>query len=126
SEPDAPGAAEINALDYLRFVVGDDTIPLADRDFILQGARWLEEQSLDWEGSNFFFLNEKLKERTLLRVASSQAGENWISTLLLYLFEALLTDPVYGGNPDRIGWRWLGHTPGFPRPGPDKRFDRLT
>jgi gluconate 2-dehydrogenase gamma chain len=36
--------------------------------------------------------------------------------LLDYIMEALLTDPVYGGNPNSIGWQWLKHQPGFPRP----------
>ena len=40
----------------------------------------------------------------------------------LYIFEALLSDPVYGGNPEGIGWRWLGHRPGFPRPNQRNRY----
>ena len=39
--------------------------------------------------------------------------------------EALLTDPAYGGNPDGIGWRWLGHTPGYPRPSAATIYPRL-
>ena len=61
----------------------------------------------------------------LRRIAASPAGENWLSTLILYLMEALLTDPAYGGNPGGIGWRWLRHTPGYPRPTPDKTYPRL-
>jgi gluconate 2-dehydrogenase gamma chain len=32
---------------------------------------------------------------------------------------------VYGGNPDGIGWRWLGHVPGYPRPPADKVAGKL-
>ena len=39
--------------------------------------------------------------------------------------EALLADPVYGGNFDQTGWRWLSHQPGFPRPSADKTWYRL-
>ena len=39
-------------------------------------------------------------------------GRAWLSLLLYYIFEALLSDPVYGGNPDGIGWQWLEHQPG--------------
>ena len=58
----------------------------------------------------------------LRHTAGYDGGENWLSTLLLYIFEALLTDPVYGGNPNGIGWKWLGHNPGLPRPTADKRY----
>jgi gluconate 2-dehydrogenase gamma chain len=52
----------------------------------------------------------------LHQIVDSSAGENWLSLLLYYLFESLTLDPVYGGNPDGIGWHWLEHQPGFPRP----------
>jgi gluconate 2-dehydrogenase gamma chain len=48
-----------------------------------------------------------------------------LSLLLYYIFEALLSDPVYGGNPGGIGWQWLEHQPGFPRPPADKIYGNL-
>ncbi|MCW5587404.1 MAG: gluconate 2-dehydrogenase subunit 3 family protein, partial [Chromatiales bacterium] len=65
------------------------------------------------------------RELLLRRTAASAAGENWLSTLLSYLFEALLTAPAYGGNPNGIGWRWLSYVPGFPLPGPGTRYPEL-
>jgi gluconate 2-dehydrogenase gamma chain len=122
SEPEAPGAREINALAYLRWVVSDRNLPQADRDFIHQGAGWLEALSRERRGVGFLQLDEEGREVLLQEVSRSPAGENWLATLLLYLFEALLCDPVYGGNPDAIGWRWLGHRPGFPRPTGQNRY----
>ena len=61
-------------------------------------------------------------EIALRELEKTGAGRSWITELLHYLFEALLTDPVYGGNPGGIGWKWLDHTPGFRRPSKDKRF----
>jgi gluconate 2-dehydrogenase gamma chain len=125
SETDAPGAKEINALGYLRFVVADEQLDIEDREFVLQGAGWLEDISLQSAKRPFLELNDELRELVLRQVEQSDAGENWLSTLLLYLFEALLTDPVYGGNPNGIGWQWLGHRPGFPRPPANKRYGVL-
>jgi len=45
--------------------------------------------------------------------------------MMSYLIEALLSDPVYGGNKDQKGWLWLEHIPGFPTPGPDKVYFKL-
>jgi len=122
SEPGIPGAREVNALGYLRFVISDSLIDAQDRAFVLEGALWLEDRAVGLSGRSFLALDEEQKERVLREIAGSDAGENWLSTLLTYLFEALLTDPVYGGNPGGVGWKWLEHVPGFPRPPLEKRY----
>ena len=125
SEPDSPGAAEIHAIDYFRFVVTDERVDREQRDFILQGNRWLDDLAGEKDGRTFVELDFAGKEHLLRQVARSSAGENWISTLLTYLFEALLTAPAYGGNTDKVGWRWLQYVPGFPLPGPGTRYTEL-
>ena len=59
------------------------------------------------------------------RMVDEPHGELWISTLIVYLLEALLCAPAYGGNPEAIGWHWLGHQPGFPLPDPDHIYPKL-
>ncbi len=122
SEPDAPGAREIQALRYLRFVVADTRLAEDERAFILRGPEWLEDLTRQVHAKSFMVLSVRGKEEMMRRVASSGAGENWISTLQMYLCEALIADPVYGGNPNGIGWKWLGHNPGFPRPNSQNRY----
>jgi len=125
SEPESPGAAEIHALDYLRFVVADPRIDAEERTFILQGSRWLDELAHERAGKPFIELGFDDKETLLRQITRSAAGENWASTVLSYLLEALLTAPAYGGNTDGIGWRWLEYVPGFPLPGPGTRYAEL-
>jgi len=121
-EPGVPGAREIKALVYLRFVVNDKQLDTEEREFILHGVSWLEDLTRKDLDESFLKLDAAKREQMLRKVASSSAGENWLSTIQLYICEALLTDPVYGGNPGGIGWKWLGHNPGFPRPKPGKRY----
>lgn len=116
TEEKSPGAKEINALKYLKFVVTDTKVDQQERVFILQGAEWLEDLSQQNTNKSFLALDQTAKHKLIKQIAASQAGENWLSTLVLYLMEALLTAPAYGGNPNGIGWKWLGHTPGFPLP----------
>jgi gluconate 2-dehydrogenase gamma chain len=125
SEPGIPGAQEVNALLYLRFVVQDPKVEADTRAFIPQGAAWLEDMARQLTQRSFLTLDANERERVLRRIASSRVGEHWLSTLLTYLMEALLTDPAYGGNPDGIGWRWLRHTPGYPRPSATTIYPRL-
>jgi gluconate 2-dehydrogenase gamma chain len=122
SEPGAPGAREIRALAYLQGVLGDPRGDREEQRFILNGVDWLEDLSRQRHLASFLDLDPIRREQVLREVANSEKGENWLSTLLLYICEALLTDPVYGGNPDGIGWAWLGHQPGFPRP--TRRFSQ--
>lgn len=125
SEPDAPGAEELKALDYLRFILGRDPGKAEDRDFLLKGAGWLEDMARQLTQASFLSLAEAEREQVLRRIETSRAGSNWLSTLLSYLIEALLADPAYGGNPDGVGWRWLAHVPGFPLPPAGKRYMEL-
>ncbi|OSM06974.1 gluconate 2-dehydrogenase subunit 3 family protein [Magnetofaba australis] len=125
SEAHAPGAVEIHALSYLQRVVQDRFVDAETRRFITQGTVWLADMSQQIVGRPFVELNEAEREIVLRRIARSAAGENWLATLLTYLMEALLCDPIYGGNPGGVGWRWLQHTPGFPHPPADKRYENL-
>lgn len=125
SEPDSPGAAEIHALDYLRFVVNDTWIEASDRAFILKGSQWLDELAAERQARPFTELDVDQREQILRQIAATPAGENWLSTLISYLFEALLSAPAYGGNPDGIGWRWLEYVPGFPLPDVGTRYPEL-
>lgn len=125
SEPDAPGAREIKALAYLRFILGHDPGKADDRRFLLQGAGWLEDMARQLAQASFLKLDEAQRERVLREIEKSEAGSNWLSLILLYLIEALLADPAYGGNPGGVGWRWLAHIPGFPTPPAAKRYMEL-
>jgi gluconate 2-dehydrogenase gamma chain len=125
SEPGIPGASEINALAYLNNVLADPEMDEEEKAFIGNGVGWLEELVKDETGKSFTDLDATQREQMLRRIEQSGAGENWLATLLLYLFEALLSDPVYGANPNGIGWQWLEHQPGYPRPPADKIYGKL-
>jgi gluconate 2-dehydrogenase gamma chain len=123
-QQDSPGADDINALAYLQRALEDPSLA-EDKQFIRNGVGWLDDLSATTYQKTFLQLDDDKREALLRTIAKSSAGENWLSTLLLYIFEALLTDPVYGGNPDGIGWAWLEHTPGFPHPPADKTYRKL-
>jgi len=122
SETDSPGAKEINALEYLRNVTKDHVIDSDEKEFILNGVKWLNDLALEKHEAGFTSLSQSQRMGMLHEITKSKAGRRWISKLLSYILEALLCDPVYGGNPDGIGWKWLEHHPGFPRPPVNKRY----
>lgn len=127
SEAGAPGADEINALGYLQSALAREQAEAReDYAFIAAGASFFRKRvALDHGGRLFDELDQTEREAALQRMAGSTDGANWISMLMYYLLEALLGDPVYGGNVGEAGWKWLGYTPGFPRPPEGKRYYEL-
>ena len=127
SEPGAPGAHEINALGYLQSALArHDYDAVEDNNFLIAGAQFLRKRiALDYGGRRIDELDDDERETALRKMAGSTDGANWISIILYYVLEALLGDPVYGGNVDGIGWKWLDYTPGFPRPPEGKRYFEL-
>lgn len=123
ADGDGPGARDINALTYLEWAMSDrDNIEDGDPEFIIRGIGWLQDFSKDAHGVSFVELDAPRQEQVLQRVAGSEVGENWLALLVYYLIEALLLDPVYGGNAQGVGWRWVEHQPGFPRPPEDRIY----
>ena len=122
SEPGAPGAKEVNATRYLQWVLSDPALEPSQRRFFADGAEQLEKLCHDKLQQSFLKLDETRRESMLRELEQMPGGRNWLRELLHYLFEASFTDPVYGGNPGGIGWKWIGHNPGYKRPPADKRY----
>ena len=123
--PTSIGASDIHALEYLRGMMDSPDFEEDDRKLIKSGVSWLNDLAKQQYSKKFIQLDTDSKEKILRRIESSRAGTRWLSEILTYLLEALLTDPVYGGNPNGIGWQWLQHQPGFPRPPENKKYFKL-
>jgi len=120
---DGPSARQLNGFQYLSWALADpENAAEGDKAFILKGVGWLEAQSNATQGDSFMKLTPIQQNTVMKQISQTQAGENWLSLLLYYLLESLTLDPVYGGNPDGIGWKWLEHQPGFPRPVQGKTY----
>ncbi|ABV38147.1 hypothetical protein Ssed_3543 [Shewanella sediminis HAW-EB3] len=120
---DGPSAKQLNGFQYLSWALDDpENVAEGDKAFILKGVGWLEEQSKATQGESFIKLSLIQQDTVMKQISQTRAGENWLSLLLYYLLESLTLDPVYGGNPDGIGWKWLEHQPGFPQPVKGKTY----
>jgi len=122
SKPSSPGAKDVNAKAYFYAVLADADRDDEDRKLVKTGL--IELQDICWKQQQKLFidLSHEQKDICLKLFEKTANGRPWIMTVLGYIFEALLVDPVYGGNPNGIGWKWLEHQPGLPRPTADKRY----
>ncbi len=125
SEPEAPGASEVHATAYLYYTLTAPGAKPVDQAFIRDGLERLDKVIQELGTQAFTALDEAGREATLRRLEQDKDGQHWIAEVLNFLLESLLADPLYGGNPGTIGWRWLAHTPGFPRPPKGKEWYRL-
>jgi gluconate 2-dehydrogenase gamma chain len=116
SEPDAPGAREVNAIGYLDAVLADEEVDAETRALVKDGAARLDELSRKRGAANFPALAREGQEALLRSFETDARGVEWLRKTIAFALEALLGDPVHGGNTDEVGWRWIGHRPGIPRP----------
>ena len=120
-----PSATDLNATNYLNFVLTANDTDQEEREFILKGIGWLNQLANTEHKTKFITATPEQQQQLIHKISISQSGERWLSYLLLYIFEALLSDPIYGGNPKGVGWQWLEHQPGFPTPDKHKTYSEL-
>ncbi len=108
--PPFPSAREIKSARYLKIVSFDSSFDKDDLRFIFDGVDEVVRRG--WRSD----LKKDKKESILQEFSQTSFGQNWISTLLNYTFEALLSDPIYGGNVGQKGYKSLNHKPGVPTP----------
>jgi gluconate 2-dehydrogenase gamma chain len=123
--PGAPGAGDVRATAYLDAVLADPDLDPEVRPFIVQGVGWLDQLAQAGDERPFVELDAADREDLLRGISDSASGDRWLSLLIGYTLEALLADPLYGGNPGGIGWTWLEHDPGLPRPTAANIYGRL-
>jgi len=121
SESETPGAIEINALTYLYNYLNNPVTDPNDVQFLLSGTHLLQTFSKQKE-MLFNDVSTEQRELILREFEKEPEGRRWLVNILNYILEALLTDPVYGGNPEGIGWKWLEHRAGDPHPPANKRY----
>ncbi len=93
---------QYNPTKYLFSVSRSKYFPRRDLEFILNGARWIQE--------------DEIYIKNIDEILVTSWGERWLSYLLNYALEGLYSDPIYGGNTKSIGWNMINHKSGNPRP----------
>lgn len=118
-------AKKINATAYLYNIMTVQPTEAEEKEFILKGVGWLNGFAHSEKSKAFVELSTAEKEQLLRGISHSRAGQNWLNTLLGYIFEAMLTPPSYGGQPAGEGWQWLEHQAGFPLPKKGQQYFNL-
>ncbi|NCO02088.1 MAG: gluconate 2-dehydrogenase subunit 3 family protein [Epsilonproteobacteria bacterium] len=113
-----PHAKEIGikSAEYLLLILDHSRITDEEKAFIRNGVQWLNEESLARFKKIYTKLSPAQRQEMLETISTENWGARWIESMLTYILEATLGDPIYGANTKGAGWKWLHHTSGFPRP----------
>ena len=126
NDGNGPDAEDINAFGYVMWVLHDTlNRKIEDNAYILVGLNWADETAQEIYFSPFVELSQEQKEALVGKFTELDWGKNWSSMIITLILEALVLDPIYGGNKNEAGWNWLNHTPGFPRPTEENRYERI-
>jgi len=105
-----------NAFAYITLILNHSRITQDNKQFLLNGTQWLNEEANNTLKKDYIQLNPKERQDILKNIALESWGEDWIKTVLKYIMEATLGDPIYGINKKEFGWKWLSFESGLPQP----------
>lgn len=120
-----PSAKEINADLYLIWVLSDGRFLKEDKQYLLDGIKWVQETAEENFKLNYSKLTTIQKNELLVQVSQKSWGENWLSYMLTFIIEAMVSDPVYGFNKNGVGVKWLSHEYGVPRPDKTTKYPEI-
>jgi gluconate 2-dehydrogenase gamma chain len=106
-----PSAREFGSVPYLKQNIDHYSFDKDDLELILNGAQVFKETFPE-----FYKSTKKEKLEIVKQANKSDYGSSWLNILVYYGIEAMLSDPIYGGNKYQSGWMALNHKPGMPRP----------
>lgn len=109
-------ALGIETASYMKIVFSHPKISQSDKDFIKNGIKWLNEEAIAEHKREYKKLLSGEREALLQKIAKTEWGESFLYDVMGYMFEAMLGDPLYGGNNRQAGWEWLQFMGGLPRP----------
>lgn len=115
NDGNGPSAGMVNAHDYFIWMLNDDKLIASEKEYFITKLQDLINLSKEKFGNSINTLSKKDQELFISNNIESGWTQTFLSRMITVIFEAMLLDPIYGGNPDEIGWDWLEHIGGSPR-----------
>lgn len=122
---DGPGAKTVKADQYIIWILNDKELDKRTHRNISEGLEKVEKASLSYNNLHFFELSISDQEQLVADISAKNWGDKLLSRLLTMVLEALLLDSQYHVNPNNVGWKWLEHNPGFPRPTKEMLYPKI-
>lgn len=105
-----------NSTMYILKILNHSRITNQNKQFIRNGVKWLNEEAVHSYKKTYTKLSAEERQTLLLIISQVKWGESFIYTMLSYIMESVLGDPIYDINKQQKGWAWLEYETGYPRP----------
>ena len=122
---DGPNIQTINVIGHILWTFKDELYGFNSYDLFKRSIGKANDYTQETYQSRFETLNEAEKIETIEKISKLGWGESFLGKTLNYIFEALVIDPVYNVNKESVGWNWLNHQPGYPRPTKDQVYPQF-
>jgi hypothetical protein len=114
--PDGPGATEVNAVGYVDALLADRDVAPAEVAHVRTALARADALARERGATGFGDAPPADRQAVVRALFSDDSAMRGTRLLLSYTLEAAFGDPVYGGNPGRVGWKWIGYRAPDPRP----------
>jgi len=111
-----PSVHSFNLIGFFQALMKDPRVKDETKQILQDGVKWLNQTSKNSYMKNYKELTLSQKETLLKQISLKQWGDTWLWHLMNFAFEAMFSDPVYGANINKIGWKWVENESGLPRP----------
>jgi gluconate 2-dehydrogenase gamma chain len=120
-----PSAYDINAYGHFIWVISDQRKRTKEVTYLINGIDWTNETAIEEFNKPFNELSDHEVENLIEFISNENWGKDWLSVVLTLIFEALALDSIYNINTNEVGWKWLEHTQGTPRPHKEITYDKI-
>ena len=107
-----PSAIAFHATQFTAETIMHPTYDKDIRKFVIEGAGELQSR----EKQQFLNYDTRQREKALRAYEETGYGSGWLDRVMLLSLEGLLSDPIYGGNSKKLGWKALRTRGGDPQP----------
>ena len=125
SDGNGPSAEDVFAHSYFIWMLNDEHLSSTDKTYYIDSLQKLISLCKEKFGKSL--LNLSKEEQNLFIANSIESGwtQGYLSKMITIIFEAVLLDPIYGVNPNEIGWDWLEHIGGSPRTNASTKYPEI-
>ena len=120
-----PSIYDVNAFEHILWVLDDTERDPSQNKYLKDGVVKINNFATETMNHHFLDLTEAEHVQTVDKLSKISWGESWLSMLLTLIFEAVTIDEIYNVNTNQVGWKWLNHEPGHPRPNKDIIYPKL-
>jgi gluconate 2-dehydrogenase gamma chain len=115
ADGNGPSAADVESANYFAWMLVQPLYVENSKTYFIDN--WIKISDLCKETYQVEIkdLTPNQQQAFMLTLTESGWTRSFISKMTSVIFEAMLFDPIYGFNPNGIGWEWLEVTPGQPR-----------